>query len=211
MPVTVLVTVLPATSAQLAVADRLSPSPDTTVSAGWPAAPDRASVQVQATATSPVCQPLEKPPVRTGSVVSTSTPLTPALVLLPAPSVTVALALWFGPSCRTSEAGLLAMPEPPESLAEYVTVTSVLYQPAAFLVPPAVAVSVGAVLSIRTLALSVALLPAPSVAVPVTVYSPSADLVTGAVQPATPDPPWSAQSNVTVTSWLVQAPFLYDS
>ena len=85
--------------------------------------------------------------------------------------------------------------------------TSSLYQPAAFLVPDAVAVIVGAVLSIRTLALSVAELPAPSVAVPVTVYSPSADLVTGAVQPATPEPPWSAQVNVTVTSLFVQAPF----
>src|SRR5688572_30560684 len=64
MPATVLVTVLPATSSQAAVAERFSPSPLTTVSAGWPAGPDSSSVQVQATVTSPVCQPLEKLPVK---------------------------------------------------------------------------------------------------------------------------------------------------
>ncbi len=60
MPSTVLVAVLPAMSVQLAVEERLPPSPFTIVSAGWPAGPDSRSVQVQLTVTSPVCQPPEK-------------------------------------------------------------------------------------------------------------------------------------------------------
>src|SRR4051812_523216 len=117
MPLTVLVTVFPATSSQLAVADRLSPSPVTRELAGCPAGPDSASVQVQLTVTSLVCQPLEKLPVRSGAVLSTLMPLTAAVPEFPAASVTLALELWFSPSPRTSSAGLPETPER-ESLAE---------------------------------------------------------------------------------------------
>src|SRR3712207_5986969 len=59
MPSTFLRAVLPATSSQLAGADRLSPSPDTMVSAGCvPLTPEPpVSVHVQLTVTSPLCQP----------------------------------------------------------------------------------------------------------------------------------------------------------
>src|SRR5881227_3639247 len=95
IPVTVLVVVLPALSVQLAVADRLLPSPITTVSVGCPTGPESLSVQDQLTVTSPVCQPLSKIAVRDGAVLSTLIPLTPAWLVFPAASVTDADALWF--------------------------------------------------------------------------------------------------------------------
>ena len=58
MPSTVAVAVWPALSVTLAEADRSLPSPVTTVSAGQATTPDRLSVQVQWTVTSPVYQPL---------------------------------------------------------------------------------------------------------------------------------------------------------
>ena len=77
MPVTVLVVLLPALSVQVAVEERLEPSPSTTSSEGAAATFDSASVQVQSTVTSPVCQPLANEPLRTGAVLSTLTPVTP--------------------------------------------------------------------------------------------------------------------------------------
>ena len=64
---------------------------------------------------------------------------------------------------------------------------------------------VGLVLSMLTVAGSVAVLPALSIAVPVTGWSPpSVVTVCGAVQLAMPDSAWSAQVKVTVTSALFQ-------
>src|SRR5205085_1940755 len=83
-------------------------------------------------------------------------------------------------------------------------VTASLYHPAPFGARSGAALIVGAVLSMLTTAVLVAELPALSVAVPETCWpSPSVVLETGALQPATPEPPWSAQVKVTVTSWLV--------
>src|SRR3954447_14985967 len=111
MPVTVLVVVLPAWSVQLVVADRLAPSPLTTLSDGSAAGPDTASVQDQLTVTLSVCQPRSNVPVRVGAVLSTLILLTPAVLLFPAASVTVAEALWFSPSPRKSGFGVAATPD----------------------------------------------------------------------------------------------------
>src|SRR5919112_4186182 len=202
MPLTVLVAVLPALSVQLAVADRLAPSPVTTSSAGWATGPDSASVHDQLTVTSPVCQPSAKEAVSTGLALSTLMPVALALALLPAASVAVPEADWLAPSPRTLSAVLLATPDS-ASVASKLTVTSSSYQPAVLGARSACAVMLGPVLSMLTTAVLVAELPALSVAVPTTCWSlPSAGLVTGAVQLATPEP-WSAHSNVTFTSWLV--------
>src|SRR3954453_23231508 len=83
-------------------------------------------------------------------------------------------------------------------------VTGPTYQPAEFLVPTTVSVMVGPVLSMLTPMVVVAVLPALSVAVPVTIwFSPSPVTVTGLVQRATPDSE-SEQVNVTITSPLFQ-------
>ncbi len=111
MPLTVLVAVLPALSAQVAVADRLAPSPVTVVAAGCAAGPDSASVQVQVTVTSPFCQPLGNVPVSTGAVLSMLTVTVLLVALLPAASVAVPLTLWLAPSLRVVGADLVATPE----------------------------------------------------------------------------------------------------
>ncbi len=96
------------------------------------------------------------------------------------------------------------MPDSP-SVQAYVTVTSALYQPRplaarfAFGARSAAAVIAGSVLSMLTSALSVAVLPALSVAVPVTVWSsPSVEITLSAVHEAMPEVA-SAQTNFTVT------------
>src|SRR5579859_6471182 len=79
------------------------------------------------------------------------------------------------------------------------------YQPAAFLVPLTVAVMVGAVLSTLTAVVTVAVLPALSIAVPCTSWpAPSFETVIGAGQDAMPDSA-SVHVNVTVASLLYQA------
>ena len=63
----------------------------------------------------------------------------------------------------------------------------------------------GAVASMLSVTLADALLPTLSVAVPVTTWlAPSAETVTGAGHVAIPDPPGSAQVNVTLTGVLFQ-------
>ena len=90
----------------------------------------------------------------------------------------------------------------PETGSEHVnvTVTAVLFQPAAFGAGVTVAVIVGAVVSIDTVAVAVAVLPAVSVAVPVTCWpAPSVDTTTGAGHTANLEP---VHVNVTVTAVL---------
>ena len=82
--------------------------------------------------------------------------------------------------------------------------TSSLYQPAPLAARSAEPLMVGAVLSRLTIAGSVAVLPALSVAVPVTTWpAPSSATTLSAVHEAMPDSA-SSHSNVTVTSELFQ-------
>src|SRR5207244_10739733 len=94
MPLTVLVAMLPALSVQVAVEDRLAPSPVTVSAAGCATGPDSASVHDHVTVTSPVCQPVGNEAVSVGGGLSTLTPVTPALALLPAMSVAGPRAHW---------------------------------------------------------------------------------------------------------------------
>src|SRR5919202_3557962 len=92
MPLTVAVARWPALSFTVAEADRLLPSPFTTVSAGQATTPDRLSAQVQCTVTSPVNQPLlfgvpTIAPKMVGAVLSTLTTGVVTDALLPAVSV----------------------------------------------------------------------------------------------------------------------------
>ena len=181
MPDTVFVVVLPARSVQVAVEERSAPSPVTVSAGGWATTPDSASEQVHVTLI----------------------PLRPALAVLPAASTAVPLALWFAPSPRLLAAGQVSTPDSPSAQAK-VTVTSPSYQPLAFAGRSGTAAMVGGVLSMLTVAGSVAVLPALSVAVPVTGWPlPSPVTVCGPVQLASPDSA-SAQENVTVTLPLFQ-------
>src|SRR5690348_8494995 len=95
---------LPALSLTFAVAERLLPSPVTTLSVGQvPSMFDSASEQVQRTVTSPLYQPLPFGPVVgepeiVGAVLSTLMPLTVVDAVLPAASETSPVALWSAPS-----------------------------------------------------------------------------------------------------------------
>ena len=111
MPLTVVVVLLPALSVQVAVADRLPPSPVTIESPGWAAGPDNGSVQVQSTVTSPVCHPLENEPLSTGAVLSMLMPETVSLAELPAASVAVPVTDWLAPSASTLSAVFEATPD----------------------------------------------------------------------------------------------------
>ena len=85
-----------------------------------------------------------------------------------------------------------------------VTTTGVLFQPCAFAVGAWAPDTTGAVLSILTVTLAVAVLPALSRAVPETTWLlPSVPRTTGGGHTATPDPA-SLQTNVTVTFVLFQ-------
>jgi hypothetical protein len=207
MPPTVSVAALPATSVQEAVAVRSPPSPVTRPSAGRVATPDSASVHDQSTGTSSVAQPPANAASSTGSVRSTSRPVTCALPRLPAASVAVPVADWSRPSPTTVAGETSATPDS-VSVAAHATSTASEYQPASLRTPTTVPSTCGAVRSMRTVAVSVARLPAPSVAVPVTVWTPSAETPVAPVQEARPEPPRSSQTKVTVTaSALVHAPF----
>ena len=146
-------------------------------------------------------------PASVGAVLSTLTPLTPALAVLPAASVAVPLALWPAPSPSVWAAAQFATPER-LSAQMNITVTFPLFQPLPFAAGVRLAMIVGAVLSMLTVAGSACLLPALSSAVPVTSWPwPSVVTVCGAVQLLMPASA-SAQVNVTVTSPLFQpAPF----
>src|SRR5919112_929038 len=102
MPDTVVVVLLPALSVQVAVADRFAPSPVTVLTAGSAAGPEPVSVQVQATVTSSLVQPLVL-----------GMPVTPAEPVLPAASTAVPPADWLAPAPSTSDFEQASIPEPP--------------------------------------------------------------------------------------------------
>ena len=88
-----------------------------------------------------------------------------------------------------------------------VTVTEVLFQPAAFGVGSTAAVIVGGVVSIETVADADAELPATSSTARETVRSaPSVDTTTGSGQPAPTPEPASVHVNEIVTGALYQPP-----
>jgi hypothetical protein len=90
---------LPALSVHVADADRFAPSPVTVLGGGEPAAPEPPSVHTHVTVTSSRLQPVVLGvPVSAGAVLSTLTPVTLAVALLPAASVAVPVAVWSAPS-----------------------------------------------------------------------------------------------------------------
>src|SRR3954451_15350868 len=116
MPPTVAMVVWPALSLTEAEAERLLPSPVTTVSAGQATTPDRLSAQVQWTVTSPLNQPLAfgvptTVPEMVGGVVSTLTRGVRTEALLPAASVAVAVSVWPAPSPNVCALSWVLTPE----------------------------------------------------------------------------------------------------
>src|SRR4051812_17135162 len=210
------VVVLPALSATVAVSLRPLPSPVIVLLAGADATPERSSAAVQSIVTSPVYQPLPFAaivglPLRVGAVSSTLMAPTVVLAELPAASTAVPSRDWLVPSPKVLSAVTVSMPDRVSSPSKD-TVTSVLFQPKSLAAGVRLLVIVGLVLSRLTVTGSVAVLPALSVAVPVTGWSwPSVVTVWGAVQLAMPDrSPGSAQVKVTTTSALFQ-PLPFDS
>ena len=117
MPGTVAVATLPARSATVAVAERLSPSPSMTVSAGHaPAMPESGSSQVQCTTTSPRYQPsafgcVVTAPEIVGAVLSMLMSLTVTSAVLSAASTAVPVTDWFAPSASIFVSVHEAMPD----------------------------------------------------------------------------------------------------
>src|SRR5207247_1534292 len=125
------------------------------------------------------------------------------LAALPAASLAEPVALCAALSPRVCFAEQLSTPDR-LSAHEKLTSTSALYQPSALAARSAAALMVGGVLSMLTVAGSLAELPALSSAVPATDCSaPSVVTDFGLVQEATPETP-SAHVNVMVTSVLFQ-------
>src|SRR5919204_1258727 len=157
IPSTVTVRTLPALSFTDAVAERLLPSPSTSLTAGAsPARPESSSEAVHATVTSPRYQPLSfgsavALPESTGAVLSTLMALTPSVALLPAASTASPLADWSLPSPSVLGTGQVSTPESASPQAK-LTVTSSSYQPPSFASRSAEALIVGAVRSIDTVA-----------------------------------------------------------
>src|SRR5262245_58519486 len=133
-------------------------------------------------------------------------PLTAPLPLLPARSLTEALAPRLPPlPSITLSAGTVdrSTPERTSAAVQWM-VTSPLYQPAAFGWLVGAPLSVGAVLStLRAPTLVLALLPAASVAVPLTLWFLPSLSVWGAVQPLIPERS-SEHVKLTVTFALYQ-------
>ena len=112
MPDTVVVVVLPALSVHVADAARFAPSPVTMLGAGVAVTPEPPSVHTQVTVTSALLQPVALGvPVSAGPVLSTLTPVTLAVALLPAASVAVPVAVWFAPSPSVCAAVQLSTPD----------------------------------------------------------------------------------------------------
>src|SRR5437763_227480 len=201
---------LPALSVTVAVAVRPLPSPVIVDGPGQATTPDRLSAQVQVMVTSPRYQPAALAagaawPTMVGAVLSTLIAATVAEAALPAASVAVPVTDWLAPSPTVGGVVQLATPDRPAWSAQVKpTVTLALYQPLALAGRSGAAEMVGGVLSMLTVAGSVAVLPALSVAVPVTGWSvPWVVTVWAAVHPAMPDRA-SAQVKVTLTSVLFQ-------
>ena len=182
---------------------------DRRVAGAAPSRPERASEAVQCDGDVAAYQPaafglVVAAPLSDGAVVSTSM------------SATVSLAGVAGIVGRGARDGLaLALAEHlrgrdrrrcrrARRSARKETVTSPSYQPAALAARSAEPLTLGAVLSRFTIAGSVAVLPALSVAVPVTSWaSPSSATTWSGVHDAMPETA-SAQVNLTVTSLLFQ-------
>src|SRR5215211_7685618 len=191
---------LPALSATVADAESASPSPVIVSSPGAAVArPERASEAVQCTVTSPLYHPAAlgadvTAPLSDGAVLSMSTSPTVSSPVLPATSVAVPVTDWSSPSLSVFGAEKVSTPDS-SSPARKDTVTSSLYQPAAL---------AGRSAEPLTVAGSVAVLPASSVAVPVTTCAaPSSATTLSGVHVAMPDRT-SSHSNDTVTSDLFQ-------
>src|ERR1044071_3346349 len=138
-----------------------------------------------------------------GAVLSMLT-LTAAVLAFPATSRAWPGTLWFWPSeLITVVEGQLATPDRP-SLQLYVTVTSVLFQPAPLDGGAVAAVTMGGVLSILSVVLTVETLPAWSTACALKLSAaPSLEPATGKGQTAIPDK-LSEHRYVIVTSVLFQ-------
>ena len=139
--------------------------------------------------------PLTAPRAASGAVLSMSMLLIVSLAVLPARSVTLLVTLWLAPSPKAPFSGqpLELSPEPP-TLSEQLklTVTSSLYQPLALAARSREAVMVGAVLSMSMLLIvSLAVLPARSVTLLVTLWLAPSPKTTFAGRPleSTPEPP----------------------
>src|SRR6476661_4071924 len=138
-----------------------------------------------------------------GAVLSMLT-VTAAVPAFPATSRAWPGTLWFWPSeLITAVEGQLATPDRP-SLQLYVTVTSVLFQPAPLAGGAVTAVTMGGVLSILSVVLIVEKLPAWSTACALKLSAaPSLETAVGEGQTAIPDRP-SEHRYVMVTSVLFQ-------
>src|SRR4051794_27702820 len=118
-------------------------------------------------------------------------PLRATVPTLPARSVAWPDADWFAPSASSVTGAPMLPDATPDraSVAAKVTITGPLFQPAAFAVGAASAVTIGAVLSMLTVTLAVAVFPAWSVTVPDTTwFAPSALETTGGGHEPMPDP-----------------------
>jgi hypothetical protein len=205
---------LPALSMAVALAVSAVPSPVIVLFAGV-VVPDSASAAVHATATSPLYQPaafglVVGAPVSVGAILSMLMPLTVALAVLSALSLTVPVTDWFAALLvNVVGADELFTPDV-ASLGANETVTSVLFHPFTLAAGVREPVMLGAVLSSFTVTGAlVAVLPTLSVTNVVLVTVPS--VVTVSVAGATdltPEPPVSAPVQVIVASPLFQpAPF----
>src|SRR5712691_11549866 len=184
----------------------------TVTGGGQTSTPERASVQVNETLTSVLFQPL---PLAAGVAVAVTAGgvrsmliVTLAEAVLPALSTAVPLTVWLAPSVPTTTvAGQVSIPER-TSVHVNPALTGVLFQPLPLGAGEPAPVIAGGALSMLSVTLAEAILPALSTAVPVTTCpAPSVATVTGPVQLAMPEVA-SAQVNVTMTLVLFQ-PFAF--
>ena len=191
MPAMVAVALLPAISVAVPLVVWSAPSPRVTDD-GHDWTPERASPHVKATVTSALYQPAalaarSTEPEMVGAVLSRLT-TAGSVALLPARSTAVP-----GTGCAAPSVEIVcgavqeAIPDS-ASVQSKVTVTSELFQPAAFAAGDRVCPIVGGVRSIRTVAVrGTSMLPALSTLQKASVYVPSASSVI--VVPVCSDPP----------------------
>ena len=172
--------------------------------------PDNESLQVKLTVTGLVSHPLEFGAgemfgITVGGVLS-SLITTLAVAVAPAASVTVPATGMLAPSVEMiCGKGQMVIGAPP-GLQVKLTVTFVLFQPAAFGGGATTAMICGRVSEMFTVNCVEAVLPATSVAVPRTIWlAPGVETVCGGGQIATPESV-SEQVKVTVTAEVFQPP-----
>jgi hypothetical protein len=205
--------VLPALSVAEALDVSPLPSPLMIVSTGL-VVPDKASVAVQWTVTSPRYQPaafglVVGAPDSPGATLSMLMPPTVVLAALSALSVTEPVTDWFARLVVSVVGAEEDLTPDVASPGVKETVTSVLFQPFAFAAGVREPMIVGAVLSSLTTTEPVPVFPTLSVTVVDLVTVPSVVTVSADGETVlTPEPPASAPVQVTVTSDLFQpAPF----